>query len=105
MVAIRNERSSATPDPDPARRVLADDDVDVETTPTPFGGEMVVHDDEPWDLPEFDDARLARIGEILHDQLGDPAYLQALRDEIRGRGVQPAPGLEATEAATVQSAE
>lgn len=63
-----------------ARKVLLDGDV--ELTPVPYGGEMVVPDDEPWDVPSFSAAQVQAIGLLISKQTEDPDFLDRLEDEI-----------------------
>lgn len=77
MAAVRKDLDERQP----ADRVVAED-FDVNETPVPYGGEMVVMDDEPWDLPMFSKEDVAAIGKLLVDQAQDVGFLELLEAEI-----------------------
>jgi hypothetical protein len=77
MVALKNDSG----EPRRNERVVAQD-LDVNDTPVPFGGEMVVMDDEPWELPRFSPEDVEAIGELLLANAQDPGFLKLLEAEI-----------------------
>lgn len=58
-------------------------DGNVEETPVPPGGERVIEDDQPWDVPAFEPERVQAIGRLIGQQTDDPTFIERLEAEIR----------------------
>ena len=68
MVAVSNDQAKRDDTKVGPAPVSINSGEAVEDTPVPYGGEMVVPDDEPWDYPYFDADRVAKIGRIMREQ-------------------------------------